>query len=349
MTAHPREQELSREGIGASEIAAALGMSPYQTPLELWLKKIGEAPESEDSEAGLWGLTVEPALRRWYERRAGMPIWHPPRSMFHPEVPWMRSTPDGIAMNGPVPATGDERPPRELWDHGFEAKNTNWRHAHRWGEPGTDDVPFEHILQCHQGMAVCGLASWRVVAAVGGMPPAVYVLQRDDDLIDRMLAGGAAFWQHVVDRTPPPVDASAAWGEYAARRYPFAVDQSVVATAEQEAKAARLREVRLRQDEDKELRGLLENELKVAIGDHSGLATTMGTITWRPSKPVSAVDYEAAFFDLATAANLTESARLAIEESHKSEHKAARPFVVPRAWLRPGHEEPAPKRRRGAR
>jgi putative phage-type endonuclease len=328
-----RAQELSKEGIGASEIAAALGLSPYQTPLELWMRKVGEAPEDEDSDAGEWGLTVEPALRRWYERRSQTSIYHPKDSLFHAEVVWMRSTPDGIALRDP-----NGEADRENWDHGFEGKNTSWRQAHRWGEPGTDDIPLEHILQCQQGMAVTGLASWRVVAAVGGMPPAIYRVDRDDELIEQMVVGGTAFWQNVLDRTPPPIDGSEAWGHYIARRYPFAIERPVVATAEQEIKAAKLREVRQRQDAFGELRAQLENELKAGIADHSGMQTSIGTITWRPSKPRSGVDYKAAFVDLAARLGMDERARLGVELAHTREHKAARPFCVPRAWLRPGSE-----------
>lgn len=341
-------QELSREGIGGSEIAAALGLSPYQSPLEVWITKTAVAEEDtpaaveEHAEAKEWGSTVEPALRRWYERRAGVPIWCPPRSLFHPTIPWMRATPDGIAISGPpAPPSGMalflvNEPQRDLWDHGFEAKNTNWRQAHRWGEPGSDDVPLEHILQCQQGMCVTGLASWRVVATVGGQPPAVYRIARDDELIEQMVVGGTAFWQYVVTKTPPPIDASPAWATYLAKRYPFAIERPAEATAHQEQLAARLRDVRQRQNAFAEIRGQLENELKAAIGHHSGLKTLLGLISWRPSRPARGVDYKAAFFELTR--DMSESERLALEEAFMVERAAARPFNVPRKWLLAGHE-----------
>jgi putative phage-type endonuclease len=362
MTDPLREQELSKDGLGASEVAAALGLSPYESPLELWLKKTSEAAEEEDSDAGEWGLTVEPALRRWYERKHRVAVWHPLRSMFHPEIPWLRATPDGIALSAsaalslPAPPEGlpgtwvwdrEVVPPREIWEHGFEAKNTNWRQAHRWGEPGSDDVPLEHIIQCQQGMAVTGLASWRVVASVGGQPPVVYVIERDDDLISQMLVGAIAFMQSVWDKTPPPIDSSPAWSGYIARRYPFAVDRPVVADSKQEALAAQLRDIRQRENDLEEVRTKIESQLKMAIGEHSGLKTTLGTISWRPSKPARPVDYKAAFTDLATRMGMTEVGRTQHEERFRVEHKAARPFVVPRAWLLPGHEGDRPGRKKG--
>ena len=40
-----------RRGIGGSEAAAILGLSPWATPLDVYLDKIGEGEEVEETEA----------------------------------------------------------------------------------------------------------------------------------------------------------------------------------------------------------------------------------------------------------------------------------------------------------
>lgn len=330
-------QVLSSEGLGGSEIAAALGVDPFKSPIELWEEKLEGAEREVDqsrTDAMEWGSEVEAPLRRWYARRAGVPVWHPPRSLFHPEILWLRSTPDGIVLRTgerpPPPLELD--PPRDTWRAGVECKLANFRQAHLWGAPGTDDIPLQYILQCAVGMAVTGLARWQVVASIGGQPPAVYVIQRDDELIESMVTGAAAFMQSVWDKVPPPVDGTEAYARFIARRYPWSIDRPVAADAAMELKAARLRQVREQEYALAEVRAKLENEIRAYIGPHSGLQTTQGLISYRQSKAARPVDHKAAFAALCAQLDMDEPARAAFEERHRVERRAARPFCTPRAW-----------------
>ena len=54
------------QGIGTSELAAALGHNPYRTPLELWQEKTGLAPRQADNEAMARGRANEEATRCWF-------------------------------------------------------------------------------------------------------------------------------------------------------------------------------------------------------------------------------------------------------------------------------------------
>jgi predicted phage-related endonuclease len=50
-------------GIGCSDAAAAVGMNPYKSPLELWLEKTGRATGNEagiDTDSPMyWGTLLE--------------------------------------------------------------------------------------------------------------------------------------------------------------------------------------------------------------------------------------------------------------------------------------------------
>src|SRR4051794_32384551 len=61
-----------RGGLGASECAAALGLSPFETALGLWARKTGRVPEPEESEAMELGLLLEPVVAELYCRRTGL-------------------------------------------------------------------------------------------------------------------------------------------------------------------------------------------------------------------------------------------------------------------------------------
>ena len=50
------------QGIGASEAAAALGLSPWKSPYSLYLEKVGEIDGPEENEHMAWGRKMEPLI-----------------------------------------------------------------------------------------------------------------------------------------------------------------------------------------------------------------------------------------------------------------------------------------------
>ena len=55
----------------ASETAAVIGVSPWQTPYELWLVKTGRSTTKE-TEATRYGIATEPAARAAFEQESGL-------------------------------------------------------------------------------------------------------------------------------------------------------------------------------------------------------------------------------------------------------------------------------------
>ncbi len=325
------KQVIDHRGIGASEIAAALGLSPYKAPLELWLEKTGQREGFAGNDATEWGHDVEPALREWYVRRSQAAVWVPPGSLFHDGIAWMRSTPDGIVLHADAEAVGGASSP-DAWLRGFEAKNVGWRSAHRWGEPGSDEVPIEYLLQAQQGMAVTGLECWDIVASIGGAAPEIFPIVRDEDLIGMLIEGGDAFMSCVARNVAPPIDGTEAWSELLAERYPFAREDFVPAGDEDERNADALRRVRASLRELELDKARLENLLKAAIGERAGIETVNGRLTWKPSKPKDLVEWPMVVAVLQDAAGYTPEQMAALVRSHTKKAKAPRPFCVPRSW-----------------
>ena len=48
-----------RRGIGGSDVAAVLQLSPWRTPLDVWNDKLGLSPEHEMTSSLYWGTTLE--------------------------------------------------------------------------------------------------------------------------------------------------------------------------------------------------------------------------------------------------------------------------------------------------
>lgn len=185
-----------RSGIGASEIAAVLGVSPYQddTPLNLYLHKVGLLPPKEESEAMWWGTQMEPLIARRYAERNGIRFAAEQLFLRHPEHSWMIATLDRVTEDGRV----------------VELKTIGSRGASLLGMEGTDEVPPNWIVQTQQQLMIAEAClsdaksdAADIAAVVGGQETRFFTVRRDDRLCRQIVARGAEFWRRVEDRDPP--------------------------------------------------------------------------------------------------------------------------------------------------
>ena len=100
--------------IGASQIAAILGIDRFQTAEQLFRRMLGLEPREPENEHMVRGQMLEDGLCRWWahlaraERRetqhrsAGRILDNGQLQVRHPELPWARATPDLIALGYPV-------------------------------------------------------------------------------------------------------------------------------------------------------------------------------------------------------------------------------------------------------
>lgn len=84
-----------RQGIGASDVAAILNISPWQTAYQLWESKTGRSVKSDSNEFIFKkGHELEPKARAQYE------ILHdrlaPPKLVQREDCPWARASLDGF-------------------------------------------------------------------------------------------------------------------------------------------------------------------------------------------------------------------------------------------------------------
>lgn len=76
-----------RSGIGGSDIAAICGLSPYQTPYDVWLDKLGQGEEVDPNSPGIyWGTVLEDVVAREYAQRTGAKVQRVNTMMRHPEA-----------------------------------------------------------------------------------------------------------------------------------------------------------------------------------------------------------------------------------------------------------------------
>jgi putative phage-type endonuclease len=87
------------KGIGASDVGAILGVSPFDTPFSLYLKKTGQVEPEPENQAMKMGHYLEPVVAQLWEEATGEKVIKASASdiiYVHPEHDFMRATPDRI-------------------------------------------------------------------------------------------------------------------------------------------------------------------------------------------------------------------------------------------------------------
>lgn len=186
-----------RTGIGGSDAAAAVGLSPYKSQLELFLEKTGRdtdlpKPDPNDTrEPVYWGALLEPAVASAYTQQTGRRVRRVNAVLRHPTVPFMLANLDREVMGVPDVQI-------------LECKTAGEFGSRHW----QDGVPEYVVLQVQHQLAVTGKQAADVAVLLCGQRLEVHRIERDDVLIGRLIALEAAFWRCVETDTPPPGDGS---------------------------------------------------------------------------------------------------------------------------------------------
>lgn len=256
---------LRRTGIGGSDSPAVAGLSRRRTPYAVYLDKIGEAEPEPQTEEQWWGAAQEPLIRRKYGEVTGRLI-RQVAFVRSPKYEWLFCNPDGIAD-----------------DRLLEIKIS--RFPTGWGEPGSDEIPMEYLVQVHHNLIATGLPLADVAVLIGGSEMRIYTVEPDPIIHAEIIEREEEFWDRVQRRDPPePVsfaDAQARWGRISGK------GQQVI--ADEAAKAA-VSHARLLQQEIKHYEKSLEDyklAIASALKDHGDtLVDAAGNVlaTWKMDK-----------------------------------------------------------------
>jgi putative phage-type endonuclease len=89
-----REEMMKSKGIGASDVAAIMSLSPWQTALELFEIKTGRRPKPPQTEAMKRGNELEPIAFKEYCELTGF-AGEQQIVAIHPDLPYLRCIADG--------------------------------------------------------------------------------------------------------------------------------------------------------------------------------------------------------------------------------------------------------------
>lgn len=237
------------KGVGSSQIAAAIGLSEYQSPLDLYAEKVGEVAAFAGNKRTERGIDLEPILhQKLMEKHPDWKIQEDHKIRISKERPYAIVNLDRVLV-------GQEGGPFLI-----ELKTTDQFIQKSWAE----EVPLEYYSQVQWGLYVTGwkkgmLFVWLVDKWEG------YELwiPRDDEYIARMLEKADKFWAAVEAKDPSGLEVRVSDIE----KMSVKPGKAVTATEEIASAVEALREAKAKESEAKGKGEDLKDSLKAFMVD----------------------------------------------------------------------------------
>lgn len=296
MNAREEWLQARKSGIGGSDIAALIGMSPYKTPLQLWMDKTGRAEEQFDEDAVErmhWGTVLEDVVARHYADQRGVKVQRINTMMRHPDIQIALANVDRVIV---------EEGSRARWDAGvvkgarnvLECKTAHAlaRNSADWGTPGTDEVPQHYWLQCQWYLGITGLPFSDLAVLFGGQKFVTYTIEADQKLFGDLLGEASQWWKkHIEGDIPPEAstedDARRLWKSHIAGKEKI-VDANVAEAVQQLAETKDRIATLERSAQD------LRDIILPAFGDAESISYMGRKLgTWKQNKATSKTDWKA--------------------------------------------------------
>lgn len=176
--------------LGGSDVAAILGISPWRTPLEVYLDKVQprEKPVDPNKQRVFTrGQRMEPYVIDLLAEETGMEIIHRGNRYIHRDYGFIAAEIDAEAASG----------------ENIEIKTVSPFKAKEWGEVQTDAIPVHYTAQAMHGLMVTGKQVCVFGVLIGGDDFRIYRVERDEETIQAILEKEVAFWDRIKNLNPP--------------------------------------------------------------------------------------------------------------------------------------------------
>ncbi len=185
-----------KKGIGGSDIAGICGLSPFESPLSIYLDKTNQAPRDDKENIAMeLGLELEPFLSKkfinWMGKKEDLDIElkKMPWILQHDKVDYFLVSLDRWFEH---PRKGNC--PVELKTT-TEFKREQWR---------DDEVPDEYYLQCQWQLFITGWNWCYLAFLIGNRTFDVKVIGRNEKVIENLKNKATPFWEENIIKNQPP-------------------------------------------------------------------------------------------------------------------------------------------------
>lgn len=311
MKQEERERWLSerRGGLGGSDVAAVLGLSPWRTAVDVWLDKTGRAAPQEETEAMRIGTELEDFVARRYCEATGRTVQRFNR-MVHRGC--LLGNFDRLVVSEGA----------KVASHQGEIRTDTLLECKTSSRDWADGVPIYYQTQVQHYMGLTEELRHADVAVLFLVHKRfeTFRVERDDEVIATLRERLTAWWERYVagDEMPPPAneaDCKALW----ARSNP---GKTVTADEATSDAVNRYRILKAEADDMAEALDALKGEICAAMGDAETLADATGRplVTWKSRKDAARTDWKAVAGELGATDELVAA--------HTVTSPGARTFLV---------------------
>ncbi|TCB67511.1 YqaJ viral recombinase family protein [Acinetobacter sp. ANC 4178] len=269
--------EVRRKGIGSSDCAAACGLNPYMSMLELWMIKTGRIQQNiEDESEGhaplYWGKRLEPFVAEYYSMHTQHKVRRINAVLQHPD-------PDKHFMLANLDySVGGDADVQIL-----ECKTAGEYGAKLW----RNGVPLYVLCQVQHQLAVTGKKAAHICVLLCGHETRIFKVTRSESVIQHIVNAERYFWECVEKDIPPEADASESAAKALQLLYPEHVPLSTTDLSE-DAQAnqqfEQLIRVRNQVEQYQKQFDLLKHQLQGRMQEAERATFKAGSVTWKKSK-----------------------------------------------------------------
>lgn len=270
-----------QSGIGSSEVATIVGLNPWETPYQLWRRKLGIDPPKQESFAMKAGHYLEDAVAQFWHDETGQDIIK--RSavdwiIVNADKPYMRVSPDRTYWLAGMPHSNDNKGI-------LECKTTQM-------SIDPDDIPKHWFCQVQYQLGVAELEQGSLAWLCSGREFGYKNLSLVPDFYGWLIEEVERFWTDNIQGKQEPTAANV---QDVLLKYNRHTDGKIVEVNDEIFAAYKsLKELKDELSSIEERKAELEDKIKLGFGDAEAISYGGQTIaTWKAPKPSSKFDAKA--------------------------------------------------------
>jgi predicted phage-related endonuclease len=301
------------QGHGGSDVAKILNEHPKEGPIDVWLAHTGgDLEPRDDTERSRAGRFMEPHVLDWFARggeawpRSGGPLTViKPPTVYHRDRPWQLGSVDGIcfvpeSLLGIADSVDD--------DGGYlgsspdllrrlcriealaEVKTHGWFASRAYSLDDDDDdpivsVPADKRIQVAWYQELYDVDAAYLAALVDTHLRRTFFLPRDRELGAMLLEEVEQFRKrYILTGEAPPPSGKASYRDYLKRRFKTHDAEIVESSDAVDIAVESLLAIKRDQKRLKGERELAEQVIKKHIGEHAGVKSSSGIVTWKSQR-----------------------------------------------------------------
>lgn len=175
--------------IGGSDAAAVMGLNPYCSPYSLWAEKTGKIEPFKGNLTTEVGSFLEEFVAELFTRETGKKLRRKNRILHNNEYPWAIANVDRMVVGE-----------KALLEIKTTTSMPNMKLIRN------EEYPAPWYCQVMHYLAVTGLPKGYLAVLVNNREFHLFEIDRDDAEIAALMEQEAAFYQMMINDTPPEVD-----------------------------------------------------------------------------------------------------------------------------------------------